>query len=90
MGICSETQSPQESGSAPTAQRATKVIEPIKLKVYGHHFDSDTRTVLTLLDISGIDYEFKEVDIFKGEHRDVKYLAMNPQGSIPMIIDQDC
>lgn len=44
------------------------------LRVYGNHFNSDTRTILTLLDISGIKYEFEEVDIFKGEHQEPEYL----------------
>ena len=60
------------------------------LKVYGHHFNSDTRTVLTLLDISGVNYEFEEVDIFQGKHQDAGYLEKNPTGSIPMIVDDGC
>ena len=55
--------------------------------MYGHHFDSNTRTVLTLLEISALPYDFEEVDIFTGGHQDVKYLAKNPSGSIPMIVD---
>lgn len=37
-----------------------------------------------------MDYDFIEVDIFAGEHKDVQYLAKNPCASIPMVIDQDC
>ena len=44
------------------------------LKVYGNQFNSDTRTILTLLDISGLEYEFEEIDIFKGEHQEPDYL----------------
>ena len=44
---------------------------------------------MTLLDIAGVDYEFKEVDILRGEHKELAYLAKNPVGTIPMIIDQD-
>lgn len=69
---------------------AEKLVIARKMQVAGHHFNSDTRTVLTLLDISGVEYEFTEVDIFLGQHQDVKYLAKNPVGSIPMIIDNDC
>ena len=57
------------------------------MQVYGHIFDSDTRTIIVLLDLSGIDYEFKEVDILKGEHKELAYLAKNPCGMIPMIVD---
>jgi len=55
--------------------------------VYGNHFNSDTRTVLTLLLISGIDFDFEEVDIFLGEHKEVSYLTKNPCGQIPTMID---
>ena len=58
--------------------------------MYGHHFNSDTRTVLTLLDISGIDYEFEEVDIFEGKHQEASYLEKNPLGTIPLMIDDGC
>ena len=89
MGICSEGQTSPEG--LPMPERvAERLVELKKLQVWGHHFDSDTRTVLTLLAIAGVDYEFKEVDIFKGKHKEVAYLAKNPCGTIPMVIDQDC
>ena len=46
--------------------------------------------MLTLLDISGIEYEFEEIDIFQGKHQEASYLELNPTGSIPMIVDSDC
>ena len=57
------------------------------LKVYGNHFNSDTRTILTLLDIEGGEYEYEEIDIFRGEHQESEYLELNPLGTIPMIVD---
>ena len=63
---------------------------PPKLKVYGHAFNSDTRTILTLLDISKIEYDYEEIDIFMGKHLEANYLKINPSGSIPVIIDEDC
>jgi len=65
MGICSEGQSgPDNTGVVPHQINAEKHVQRKKLQVYGHHFDSDTRTVLTLLDIAEVDYDFKEVDVF--------------------------
>ena len=61
-----------------------------KIKVYGNSFNSDTRTIRTLLDISNTEYDYEEIDIFMGEHQKDKYLAKNPSGSIPMIIDDNC
>lgn len=45
-----------------------KLIVTKRIIVYGHYFNSDTRTILALLDISQADYEFEEVDIFQGKH----------------------
>ena len=58
--------------------------------MYGHAFNSDTRTILTLLDISKIAYDYEEIDIFMGKHLENKFLEINPSGSIPVIIDEDC
>ena len=69
---------------------AERLIKTKKIQVYGHYFNSDTRTIMALLEISGVEHEFNEVDIFTGEHQDIMYLAKNPSGTIPMIIDQDC
>ena len=80
--ICSQDQVQESSGNilqekptTTTIAKPSQVPEKKKpLRVYGNHFNSDTRTILTLLDISGIKYEFEEVDIFKGEHREEEYL----------------
>ena len=79
--ICSQDPVQDSNGNSLLQEKPTTVAtqKPVPekkrpLKVYGNEFNSDTRTVLTLLDISGIDYEFEEVDIFKGEHREEEYL----------------
>ena len=51
-----------------TIEIAEKFVKTTKIKVYGHYFNSDTRTILTLLEISGVEYDFEEVDIFTGKH----------------------
>ena len=55
--------------------------------MFGDKFDPDTRTVCALLEMANAKYEFKEVDQFKGQHKDFDYLSKNPTGSIPLIID---
>ena len=102
MGNLCNTEQDQSSGGSnilqerhekPPVPLARVLVVPEKkmpLKVYGNYFNSDTRTILTLLDISGITYEFEEVDIFKGEPHEPEYLEKNPLGSIPMLIDADC
>ena len=89
--ICSGNDSSSLGGEGgPATMVADKVTQPKKMKVYGHCFDSDTRSVLTLLQIAKIDHDYHEIDIFAGKHKEVSYLMKNPCGTIPMVTDQDC
>ena len=98
MGVCGENPSgPDQEASTSSVSNRNKPLSsissappPKKLKVYGHAFNSDTRTILTLLDISKIEYDYEEIDIFMGKHQEEKYLKINPTGSIPVVIDDDC
>lgn len=58
-----------------------------KLIVWGDYFNSDTRTLLAILEIAGVAYDFKEVDTFKDDHKKPEYLLHNPAGQIPMITE---
>jgi hypothetical protein len=51
-----------------------------KLVVWGDTFNSDTRTLLSILEISGVPFEFKEIDTFKEEQKKPEYLIHNPAG----------
>jgi glutathione S-transferase len=53
--------------------------------LYGGDF---TRAPLVqwVLDEGGIPYEFRKIDIVKGEHRAPEFLAMNPAGLVPVLI----
>jgi glutathione S-transferase len=47
-----------------------------------------TRTVLVewVLEEGRLDYEFRKIDILKGEHRTPDFLAINPAGLVPVLI----
>lgn len=69
--ICSKDQVNEDSSSVNALPDKPVAKQPAKekrrpIRVYGNHFNSDTRTILTLLDIEGGEYEFEEVDIFSG------------------------
>lgn len=53
--------------------------------LYGGDF---TRAPLVqwVLDEGGIPYDFRKIDIVKGEHRAPEFLAMNPAGLVPVLI----
>jgi hypothetical protein len=46
-----------------------------KLTVWGDYFNSDTRTILSILLVAGIPHVLEEVDQFKGDHKKESYIA---------------
>ena len=56
--------------------------------LYGGDF---TRAMLVqwVLDEGKIEYEFRNVDILKDEHRSAEFLAINPAGLVPVLITPD-
>jgi len=59
------------------------------MKLYGDPGSGSTRRVLTALYHIGASFEFQNVDLFKGEHRAPAFLALNPNGMIPLLVDGD-
>ena len=45
--------------------------------------------VKIMLEECGLAYSLKPVDIFAGAHREPDFLALNPQGLTPVIVDHD-
>lgn len=58
-----------------------------KLTVWGDYFNSETRTVLAILQIAGVPHSLEEIDQFRGDLKKESYLAQNPSGQIPMITE---
>jgi len=59
------------------------------MKVYGDRGSSNTRRVLTTAAYLGLEVEFVFLDLFSGENRTPEYLALNPNGTIPTLVDGD-
>ena len=55
------------------------------LIIYGDYFNPQTRTLLAVVDVAGVGYNFDLVDQLAGEDKKDPYLQKNPTGSIPMI-----
>jgi len=58
------------------------------LKLYGGAF-SRAAIVKWYLEELQIPYEFVQLDMQAGEHRQPEYLQMNPMGKVPAIVDGD-
>jgi catechol 2,3-dioxygenase-like lactoylglutathione lyase family enzyme len=59
------------------------------MKLYFHPVSTTSRPILLLAADEGIVLEPQIVDLFKGEHRQAPYLAINPSGQVPTLEDGD-
>lgn len=58
------------------------------IKLYSWPQSSGTRVSWALEEL-GLAYEYVQLDRKKGEHRAPQYLAINPQGKVPALVDGD-
>lgn len=59
------------------------------IKLYGHEVSGNSYKVRLLLSLLKLDYEWVRVDLMKGEHKSPEYLAKNPFGQVPLLIDDE-
>jgi glutathione S-transferase len=59
------------------------------MKIYADPITVNCRKVLAGLDLIGAPFELVHVDYFKGEQKDAAYLSINPNASLPAMIDGD-
>ncbi len=59
------------------------------MKVYGDRISGNCLKVQYTADYLGIDYQWIDTDIMKGESRTPDYLALNPAGQVPMLVLDD-
>jgi glutathione S-transferase len=59
------------------------------IQLCGHEISGNSYKVKLLLSLLSIEYEWIKVDLMKGEQNSPKYLALNPFGSVPLLVDGD-
>jgi glutathione S-transferase len=59
------------------------------MKLYGDPGSGSTRRVLAALYHIGVEFDFELIDLFKGDNRTPQFLALNPNGMIPVLVDGD-
>jgi glutathione S-transferase len=57
------------------------------IKLYGHEISGNSYKVKLLLELLHIEYEWMRVDLMKGEQKSLEYLALNPFGQVPVLVD---
>ncbi len=59
------------------------------IKLYGHELSGNSYKAKLLLSLLGVDYEWVKVDLMSGAHKQPEYLALNPFGQVPLLVDGD-
>jgi glutathione S-transferase len=59
------------------------------LKLYGFPMSPNTRRALFALEEHGLPYELVSVNLMQGEQKAPAYLALNPTGRVPTLVDGD-
>ncbi len=59
------------------------------MKLYGHPISGNAHRAEALLGILGQDFENIVVNLPAGEHKHPEFLAMNPLGQVPVLVDGD-
>jgi Glutathione S-transferase, N-terminal domain len=58
------------------------------MKLYGFPPTRSIRVLWTLREL-GVDFELVEVNLMAGENRRPEFLALNPAGKLPVLVDGD-
>ncbi|GAY61609.1 hypothetical protein CUMW_211310 [Citrus unshiu] len=61
----------------------------MKLKLYSYWRSSCSYRVRIGLNLKGLEYEYKAVDLLKGEQFSPEFLKINPIGYVPALVDGD-
>jgi glutathione S-transferase len=59
------------------------------IKLHGFPMSPNTRRALVMLEECAAPYEFVQVDLMSGEQKSPGYLALNPTGRVPALVDGD-
>ena len=59
------------------------------MKLYHHPLSPNVRRVRLTAAVLGLELEEQVVDFAKGEHKTPSFLAINPNGALPALVDGD-
>jgi glutathione S-transferase len=61
----------------------------MRMKLYMNALSPNVRRVRLTAAVLGLQLEEKTLDFAKGEHKNPEYLALNPNGAVPTLVDGD-
>ncbi|OKH31361.1 glutathione S-transferase [[Phormidium ambiguum] IAM M-71] len=59
------------------------------IQLYGHEMSGNSYKARLFLELLNLEYEWVKVNLMKGEHKSPEYLALNPFGQVPLLVDGD-
>ncbi len=59
------------------------------MKLYHHPLSGHSHRARLFVALLGLDAELVEVDLLAGEHKHPTFLALNPLGQVPVLVDDD-
>ena len=71
------------------AESGSSGEESKKLQLYSYWRSSCAFRVRIALNLKGVEYEYKAVNLLKGEQTNSEYLKLNPLGYVPTLVDGD-
>jgi glutathione S-transferase len=57
------------------------------IKLYGHEVSGNSYKVRLMLSLLSLEYEWIKVDLLKAEQKSPEFLALNPFGQVPLLVD---
>ena len=67
----------------------TETQEKPKIKIYSWWRSSASARVLITLHLKGLDYEYKEINILKGDQFTPEFKKISPRSFVPVLVDGD-
>ncbi|XP_075650210.1 glutathione S-transferase zeta class-like isoform X2 [Castanea sativa] len=78
-----------ESGSGIGSGSGEVKKQKQKLKLYSFWWSTCSFRVRIALNFKGLKYEYKSVNLLKGEQLNPEFIKLNPSGNVPVLVDGD-
>ena len=62
-------------------------VKPNKINLIGFFLNADSRALLLYCQISGLDFEYIEINMLKGEHTTADFKKAHPSMHMPIVQD---
>lgn len=57
------------------------------IQLYGHELSGNSYKAQLMLSLLGLEFEWIQVDLLTGAHKQPEFLALNPFGQVPVLVD---